>query len=89
MDDEADIIIQKEASEKQNRIAELEEQRQQELQSRKWMSSCPERKHSYVQYPIFDKSKFLDILYCVYAHKSLIYLNVLSLSIYCNLQHRG
>ena len=62
MDDEADIIIiRKEASEKQNRIAELEEQREQELQSRKWMSSCPERKHSYGQYPIFEKSKFLDI----------------------------
>ena len=54
--------------EKEDRIVELEEQRKKELENRKWMASCPERKHSYGQYPFFEKSKciiLIDLLYIV------------------------
>ena len=51
--------IMDELQEKQQRIAELEEQRKEELENRRWMASCPERKHSYGQYKFFEKSKVL------------------------------
>ena len=47
--------------EKEDRILELEEQRQEELKNRKWMASCPERKNSYGQYPLFEKSKWIAL----------------------------
>ena len=41
----------------EDRIKELERQRADELESRKWMSSCPERPNSYGRYEFFEKSE--------------------------------
>ena len=43
----------------QNRITSLNKQRNDELTSRKYMSSCPERTYSFGKYKFFEKSKFL------------------------------
>lgn len=48
--------------EKQDRITSLNKQRHEELESRKWMSSRPEREHSFGRYKFFEQSKF----YCVF-----------------------
>ena len=45
----------------QNRITSLNKQRQEELASRKYMSSCPERVYSFGKYKFFEKSKFLCV----------------------------
>ena len=50
----------------QNRIISLNKQRQEELESRKYMSSCPERHHSFGKYNFFEKSKFC-VLQCYYT----------------------
>lgn len=39
------------------RIKELEEQRAQELEARRWMASCPERHNSFGRHELFEKSK--------------------------------
>jgi len=45
----------------QNRITSLNKQRIDELKSRKYMSSCPERIYSFGKYKFFEKSKFLSV----------------------------
>lgn len=40
----------------EERIKELEKQRSEELDSRRWMASCPERTNSYGKYEFFEKS---------------------------------
>ena len=50
----------------QNRITSLNKQRQEELESRKYMSSCPERIYSFGKYKFFEQSKFfMCLLYVV------------------------
>ena len=36
-----------EVKEREKRIADLEKQRKKELENRRWMASCPDRKNSY------------------------------------------
>ena len=50
----------------QNRITSLNKQRNDELISRKYMSSCPERIYSFGKYKFFEKSKFLCSVLCSY-----------------------
>jgi len=50
----------------QNRITSLNKQRQEELESRKYMSSCPERIYSFGKYKFFEKSKFLVFINDMY-----------------------
>ena len=58
--------------EKQDRITSLNKQRHEELESRKWMSSRPEREHSFGRYKFFEQSKF----YCVFIAMHVYYCNV-------------
>ena len=53
-----------------NRITSLNKQRIDELESRKYMSSCPERHHSFGKYKFFEKSKFCvycNVIYVIYS----------------------
>jgi len=52
------IQIKQQITNLQNRITSLNKQRIDELQSRKYMSSCPERVYSFGKYEFFEKSKF-------------------------------
>ena len=63
----------------QNRITSLNKQRIDELESRKYMSSCPERIYSFGKYKFFEKSKFC-VLQC-YIRNIVNY--IYRLQLYC------
>ena len=75
----------------QNRITSLNKQRIDELQSRKYMSSCPERIYSFGKYEFFEKSKFLVFILCMICsydmHKQCIAMFVLCICIACIRTH--
>ena len=69
---DVDTNIKQQITNLQNRITSLNKQRINELQSRKYMSSCPERIYSFGKYKFFEKSKFLVFIVCMLC------------SVYCN-----
>lgn len=57
------------------RITGINKQREKDLESARYMTSLPRRKHSYGKYELFEKSKFAYMI-CIYILLLVYYVYI-------------